>query len=489
MYLNWLRADGVTALPRVSPAQLAFFGSLLLSLLAVAGTVTLAKDAARYLYVSQQIVEQGPRVAFELFSWPWFSLLLAATQRLLGISLELAAYLWCAFLMAGTCALLVAITQRFVIGSGYWACLVVLSIPAFNHLRYDIIREFGFWFFCTLALWLALRWLERAGWLCALLLQLAIVAAVLFRIEAVLLYPALVLCLLADLKTRQAWIRLLQINLLPLAGLLVAVVWLLSGHALAQERVDYVLSLVSPQNFLARFDLMASRFAEVALAKYSADDARRIVFFGLLLTLISKFVALCGPFALTLLYRPGWRGVGEFWHKLRPMAWAWLIYFGLLLIFFVQERFINSRYVSFLNLLAVPLLTVFVVSFARDFPRLAKILVTVSLLVMLQNVVSFAPKKTHYLEAGAWLSQHTHPADAIFYEDSRLAYYAGRGYPYMPFDREQAMSAEQAPNFRYFVLIDKPGDAALQRWMAQQHKQVLSRFSNRKGDTVLVIGD
>jgi hypothetical protein len=55
--------------------------------------------------------------------------------------------------------------------------------------------------------------------------------------------------------------------------------------------------------------------------------------------------------------------------------------------------------------------------------------------------------------------------------------------------REQAMSAEQAQKFRYFVLIAKPGDAALQRWMTQQHKQVLSRFANRKGDTVLVIGD
>lgn len=483
-------ADVVTALPRrVSPVQLAFLGSLLLSLLAVAGTVTLAKDAARYLYVSQQIVEQGPRVAFDLFSWPWFSLLLAATQRLSGLPLELTAYLWCAFLMAGTCALLVAITQRYVIDSGYWACLVVLSIPAFNHLRYDIIREFGFWFFCTLALWLMLRWLERAGWLRALLLQLAIAAAVLFRIEAVLLFPVLALCLLANLKTRQGWLRLLQINLLPLAGIAAAVVWLLSGHALSQERVDYVLSLVNPQNFLARFNLMASKFAEVALAKYSADDARRIVFFGLFCTLISKFVALCGPFALPLLYRPGWCGVAEYWRKFRPMAWAWLVYFCLLLIFFVQERFINSRYVSFLNLLAVPLLTLFVVSFARDFPRLAKILVTLSLLVMLQNVVSFSPKKTHYLEAGAWLAQHTRPADAIFYEDSRLAYYAGRGYPYMPVDREQAMSAEQAQNFRYFVLIAKPGDAALQIWMTQQHKQVLSRFANRKGDTVLVIGD
>jgi hypothetical protein len=481
--------DTLTRLRRISPVQLAFFGSLLLSLIAVVGTVTVGKDAARYLYVSQQIVEHGSAVAFELFNWPWFSLLLAGTHWISGVSLELVAYLWCALLMAGTCALLVAITQRQVPGGGYWACLLVLAIPAFNHLRNDIIREFGLWFFCTLAFSLALRWQERGGWLRALLVQLAIVAAALFRLEAVLLFPVLGLCLVGELQTREGWRRLLQINLFPLAGIVAALLWLLSGHALAQARVDYVVALLDPRSFLAGFNVMASSFAKVALQKYSADEARQVVFFGLLFTLLSKFVAQCGPFALPLLYRPGWRGVAEYWRKFRPLAWAWLVYFCVLLIFFIQERFINSRYVSFLNLLAVPLLTIVLLCFARNFPRLARIFVVMALLVMLQNVVSFSAKKTHYLEAGAWLSQHTSPADAIFYEDSRFAYYAGRGYPYMPVTREQAMSAEHAQKFRYFVLIARPDDAALQLWMTQQHKQVLTQFANRKGDTVLVLGD
>jgi 4-amino-4-deoxy-L-arabinose transferase-like glycosyltransferase len=344
-------------------------------------------------------------------------------------------------------------------GGGYWACLLVLAIPAFNHLRNDIIREFGLWFFCTLAFSLALRWQERGGWLRALLVQLAIVAAALFRLEAVLLFPVLGLCLVGELQTREGWRRLLQINLFPLAGIVAALLWLLSGHALAQARVDYVVSLLDPRSFLAGFNADGQQFAKVALQKYSADEARQVVFFGLLFTLLSKFVALCGPFALPLLYRPGWRGVAEY---LATGSGRWpgpgsCISASVADFLRIQERFINSRYVSFLNLLAVPLLTIVLLCFARNFPRLARIFVVMALLVMLQNVVSFSAKKTHYLEAGAWLSQHTSPADAIFYEDSRFAYYAGRGYPYMPVTREQAMSAEQAQNFRYFVLIDKAG--------------------------------
>ena len=129
---------------RIPPASLAFVASLLLSAVAISGTILVGRDAAFYLHIAEQVLEQGPGVARALFDWPWFSVLLAGTHWLLGLPLEQAAYLWCALFMAGICALLVAITERAFSGSGYWACLVVLSVPAFNQFRYDILREFGF---------------------------------------------------------------------------------------------------------------------------------------------------------------------------------------------------------------------------------------------------------------------------------------------------------------------------------------------------------
>lgn len=474
---------------RVPPPALVFVASLLLSLVAISGEVTVGKDAALYLAIAQQTLAHGPGVAFQAFDWPWFSLLLAGTHWLLAIPLELAAYLWCALFMAGTCALLVSITQRFLVDSGYWAVLVVLSIPAFNQFRGDILREFGFWFLSILALWLALRWFEAGGWLRAALIQMAIGCAALFRLEAALLAPVLALCLLGELSTRAGWMRLLQLNALPFAAAMVCLPWLLFSATASPERVLYYVSLLDPRSVWHHFDLMANRLAESALETYSTDDARLIIFSGLSTVVLVKFVTLSGPFALPLLWPTGWPSFAAYGRRLRPFAWTCLLYFCVLMAFFAQQRFINSRYVSFLHWLAVPLLTLSTVLFVRRFARLSQALVVLALAVMLHNVLTFGAKKTHYIAASRWLSEHTQASDAIYYEDSRIAYYAGRGYPRDVKSRQQVMSGEQAEGFRYFVVQEKPDDPELAAWMTQRHKQIRAQFANRKGDTVLIIGD
>lgn len=474
---------------RTPPPALAFLASLLLSLIAIGGEVTVGKDAAFYLDIAQQVLAKGPGVAFQIFSWPWFSLLLAGTHWLSGVSLELAAYLWCAFFMAGTCALLVLLTQRFLSGSGYWACLVVLSLPAFNQFRGDILREFGFWFFSILALWLAQRWFAAGGWLRAALIQTVIGCAALFRLEAVMLTAALVLCLLGELSTRQGWLRLLQLNAVPLAAMVLFGSLLLFGGASSPERMLYYVSLLDPHLLWDRFDLMANALAESALEKYSSDDARLIIFSGLSTVVLVKFLTLSGPFALPLLFPTNWVAVGDYWRKLRPFAWTCLLYFGVLLIFFVQQRFVNSRYVSFLHWLAVPLLTMASVLFVRRFARFSKAFVILALAVMLHNVVSFGAKKTHFLEASAWLAEHTQRSDTIFYEDSRIAYYAGRGFPTDLPTREVMMLGEQSKPYRYLVINGQADDPELQAWLTQRHRRILAHFSNRRGHGVLIIGE
>ena len=478
--------DRIRRLLRIPPVTLAFVGSLLLHLVAISGTVIVNRDAALYLHIARQVVELGPGAAQAQFDWPWFSLLIAGTHSLLRLPFETAAYLWCVLFMAGTSALLVSICQRYVAGSGYWACLVVLSIPAFNQLRDDILREYGFWFFCVLALWLALQWFEQRGWWRAGLIQLAIVLAALFRLEAVFLVPVFVLCLLPELNTRRGWLGLVQLIAVPLAAVPVLALSGLAGEA----RVTYYWSLLGPQAVLQRFDVIARGFAEVALQKHAADDARRIVFFGLLFSVLAKSFAVSGPFALLFLNPASWSAVGDYWRKLRPLAVAWLLYFCILLLFLVQQGFVNGRYAGFLNLLAIPLFAMALLVSVKRFPRWTKPFVVLAAIVMLTNVVSLAARKTHYLEASAWLSQNTQPSDFIYYDDSRIAYYAGRGYPMMP-TREDLVAAppEFLQRIRYFVIAARKDDPLLEHWLAEQGKRVLIRFANRKGETVLIIGD
>jgi hypothetical protein len=261
---------------------------------------------------------------------------------------------------------------------------------------------------------------------------------------------------------------LLQFNLLPLLAAGIGGVMLVSIGGFSQSRVDLFLSLIDPRNAMTQLDWMAGKFADAALGKASADDARQIVFLGLLFTLVAKFLSGCGPFLIPLLYRANWQALGDYWRKLRPLACAWLLYFGILMFFF---------------------LTMALMRFARQWPRLSKIVITLAVLVMLGNVVSLGAKRTHFLEASAWLSSHTSPADAVYYEDIRISYYAGRGVPEALISRDEALSAYSATRFRFFVLTTKAEDARLQQWMAENKKRMVQKFSNSKGDTVTIVGD
>ncbi|WP_325166995.1 hypothetical protein [Pseudomonas sp. MF6776] len=466
------------------PVWLAFFGSLLLSLIAVMGTATVGRDAALYIDVAQQVTEHGPNVAWASFDWPWFSLLLAATHSILRLPLELSAYLWCGLFFAGTSALMVDCVRQRSPDITRWACLVMLAMPAVNAFRNDIIRECGFWFFCTLALWLALRWQARGGWLRAAFIHMAIVAAALFRLEALLLMPALALWQLPSLWSSSRRLSFFQFSLLPILGLLVVSV----TGVLMSARVVLYLDMIEPRGVFASFQMLCDQFANSLINKYSQDEAGRIIFFGILATMTITFVKLMGPFAVPFILRRNWGVLSIYWRDYRPFAWAALLYLVVLVLFFIKQQFMNARYMSFLNLLFVPVLAMGLAAFAREFPRLGKGLVVLALLVMLSNVISTGAGKTHYIEAGRWMSSHVEPDAPTYFSDGRISYYAGRGYVLPVLTQEEAISPAHAGDYRYFVIEAKGDEPWLNEWLAAHKLRILEHFANRKGATVVVIG-
>lgn len=471
-----------------SPVAVAFAGSLLLSLIAVLGVVTIGKDAAFYLDIARQAGEEGVGIALARFDWPWFVLLIAGTNKLFGLPLELAAYLWCGLFMAGTCALLVDIVRQRAPQAVWWSVLVVLAMPAFNQFRADILREFGCWFFCALTLWLALRWQASHSWRSALGLWLSLIAAALFRLEAVLLLPALALWQLPALMRpgqRGAALQFYAL-LVGLVGLgILGMLLLVRFFDFPVNRLMYYAGMLNPQQLLDSFNTLAEQFGQSMTYKYSRDEAGQIVFFGLLGVLLVQFVKLLGPFSLVLLDRASWRMLPGAIRSFSLFGWAALLCFLVLLLFFINQQFIISRYLSFLNLLAVPLLAVLVAAFAQKWPRLTRPFVVIALLVMVANVVSLGAGKSHYVEAGSWLSAHAPGQAHIYYDDGRIAYYAGRGYPVSPPLQEALKAPEQ---FDYLLIESDEGEAWLASWLDQHGLRVLERFSNRKNDTVLVIG-
>jgi len=478
----------VTGLKNLSPLWFTFIASLLLSLIAIAGNDILARDAAFYMDIAHQVNLHGPRAALTMFDWPWFALLIAGTHALTHLPLEICAHLYCALFMAGTCTLLVDCIRQRVPEATWWGCLVVLAMPAINQFRWDIIREAGFWFFCVLALWLALRWETRGGWLRAAAIYVAVAAAALFRLEALTVLVALGAWQLPNLFIKGRRRTFLEFFWLPLVLLIPALLVLIPRIDWQSGRVAYMLALIEPQSVFANFHKLANQFGSSLINKYSVDDAGQIIFIGLLGSLLIKFVNLMGPFALPFLWPRAWRSGLVYWRAFRPFAWVAAAYFVVMMLFFINSQFMIGRYLSFLDVMVIPLLAIALSQFAGAWPRLGKALLALGLLIMLANVISLGGKKTNFIASGEWVAAHIDASAPVFYEDGRISYYAGRGYPQPTLPREVATAPGTSERYQYFVFEADPSEPWLKAWIADHRLQVLASFVQRKGKTVTVVG-
>ncbi len=478
-HMAWARAIG--------PVRAAFIGSLLLSLIALGGSL-INRDGIFYVDAARAMLEQGFALQRNGVDWQFLSMLMAGLSALTGLAPETAGHLFNALLLAGTCSLLVVITRYRLPEAAWAACLVVLAMPAYNQYRNELLREYGFWFFSMLAFWLAMRWEESHGWREAIACQLALGAAVLFRLEAVAFYPALILWQAFAAPAGQRLRRVLVIGCLPLASAVLAAVLFGSGLVATPSRVTYYIQAADPLRKLQILVEAAGRMQETVFPhKYSREEAAYILFFGLLSIIPVKFLKMAGVFVVPLAYAFVARPAKAALSRWQPLPWAFLAYLLVLAAFVTHQFFLVGRYVSLLNLLAVPAAAAGLAWLMQRFPRWKWPMVALALLTMAANVVSLSPKKTHIVEAGRWLGANAHDAARVGVDNARIAYYAGwRAAQAVSQDRA-ALGAALVQKRIDMVAVEAPrNDEGVEKWLATYRLQPVQRFANKAGDAVIV---
>lgn len=462
------------------PVCLAFLISVILSFLAISNSLTISKDGAFYIDIAQSISKNGLSVSFDRFDWPWYSILIAGIHNLTRIEHELIAYFFTVMFMAGTCSLIVSMVNNKTPEAVYWAVLLVLSIPVFNSFRAEIMRETGFWFFAILAIWLALLG-KKTALVNGVFILLSIVFAGFFRLEALFLAPAILVFFLTSKKFlggRKEYIKVLKylsVSYLAALGLFFIA---LAANVFEQPRVVKVLDLINPYYIYNSFVFVSNEFARVALLKWSQSDAAVIVFFGFLAALVLRIIGYAGIVSLILLDSAGRKALmdGAKLYKLNFIAI--FLYFIILLVFFFQAKFINSRYSALLLILSVPILAFAVHQIRSKWPRLINLFVFFSLLLMFSNVTSTSVQKTHYIDTAQWIKENTMATDRIYYDDSRVAYYAGRGYPDMPLVTELLKDKNKIKTYDYFVIESDSNDKVFLQWIEDNNLLVKAEKSN-----------
>ncbi len=472
---------------RIGPVRITFLTSLLLSWVAIQGKLV-NRDGIYYLDTARTIVEEGLGAVMRVGEWNFFPLLIAVFSAVTPLGLETAAKVLNALFLAGTCALLVDWVRKRFPEAVWITLLVVLAMPAFNNYRNQILREYGFWFFSVLGFWLAMRWDDSRTWRDVLLSQLALLAAAFFRLEAVAFFAALTLWQAFAATPGNRMRSALSVSVLPIGLLSLGVLLVTAGAVPLPGRIEYYLTAANPLHKATIFADAAGRLSDIVLLnKYSREEAIYILLAGLLAIIPIKFIKLMSFLVIPFAYSFKGESLRKALQPWQPLPWAFALYILVLAAFVTHQMFLSGRYVSMLNLLAIPLVAVGLLHLIKHFPRWKLAMVLLALTMIAANVISISPRQTHVLEAATWLKQHVNETNHVGMETSRLAYYAGWKLSQSTFQDRETLATELSKHhldMAAFEVDHREGEIRV--WLEKNELLELKRFTGPKGDAVVL---
>jgi len=491
-------ADTPRLLHAAAPAAAAACGSLLLSAAAVRATPLLNNDGIVYLQAAEAFARGGNAAAQAVHAWPFYPGLIAALSAALGMSLETAAHVLGAALLAlASAAFVLAVRELLASPGTQWlAVAVVLSHPGLNRFRPLVVRDFGTCAFALLAVVLVLRYDRRNGLPLAVAWALVGAIAVLFRPEAALLVAAAPFALLADgeLPFRLRAVRALKLAAVPLFGLAAVGGWLMSSPAAARALETGLAPFVQP--LTAGLRRGADGLARSFPLPHGREYAPYILLWGLLVVPVVKMLKVSG------LVHAGLGAYGLLGRDARPVrtgarrvlaaltASAILTLYGFLL----KQLFVETRYALLASLLlcvGAPFALAALLA-RRGSSRVIPAVVGAALLFSL--AVGFRGTGTgdeHIAAALAWLRERT-PGSARLYTNSiQVAYYSRRAVSWEEVYRaigEERFDPAAVARSDYSVLRFGPGDVETARRAAFERSGVraVRSFENAAGERVIV---
>ncbi len=428
---------GVMRYPRAVYFIAALF-SILLSIWAAAKTTLINPDGICYLQ-SAATMPLGLSAATHLCSqaiWPFYSILLFGFVSMTKLSYPMAAFILNGFFTLISVLTFIAIVRSLTTSTRivWLAALVVLLAHEFNSVRDNIIRDHGFWAFYLLSLFFFLQYFRQKQWHFALLWNVTLVIATLFRIEGAVFLLALPFAAWFEIKS--TWLqrlrRFLRLNTITIFLGIVLLGWAMVHPQQQLGRLNEIqFQLLHGVSALAAtFNATAQALAHSVLSVYSARDAHLI----LTLMLVSWYTVSVST-NLSLIYTV--LVVYAWWKKLARLdtaanitLWSYVVVnVFITAAFLVSHMFLSKRY-----LMALSLVLMLWVPFALDnliqqwrvrkWPLiLAAIFIVIS---AWGGIVGFGYSKQYIRQAADWLVVNAPPHAKIYSNDYQLLYHSNR---------------------------------------------------------------
>lgn len=382
--------------------------------------------------------------AVKVFNWPLYSILIAATHKLTALDIHASAQLLTVIFFGITTASFLKIIE--LAGGGTRVMLAgALILFSSHYLVGDVLemlmRDQGFWAFYLTSLVFFIRFFKTKTYVDAFFWQISAILATLFRIEAIsylIFLPAILLFTQHDLW-KQRLGNFLKCNFLNVTiGIVILSILLLHNDLSMSNfgRLREVFTSNLYQELTQQLHEKSAIMAEQVLGKYLQGFAVQ----GLLLTfiyiMISKSISSIGVInlGLTVFAIKSRRSLMDE-QAFRVLSAAVIIAIINMALIITKVFVLSGRYVLALSLILMIFASFYLASLfkylqstssnEKKLKWLAIALITFMSLSLVKNILPKEKGYNYMQEAVAWVKANNKENKPVFYDDSRVRYYAG----------------------------------------------------------------
>ena len=473
--------------------------SVLLSAWAVISHPLLNNDAFSYLRAAEIFNSSGMQPVLDEYGWYGYAVLIALADRLLPTDLLGSAYILnaLAYILLTTSFIRLCLDLHEGPLIGFFAALTVLCFPLINEMRFMLIRDFAFWGFALLSLQQLIRFcrdgntLSGIGWCTALL------AAIFFRLEGILLLAVVVFLLTprSISKGLKLWMILGGSLLLVM---LLSLILQVNLPELIRFAYRYYLPLLYDLGTLLEETSRETLDALFSTGNFPGKDNTAhglvIVLFAYVWSLFANLVNALGiPLTALILwsyYHDGFRASAC---SRKPLLLYMAFSALALFLFIVVMQFLTQRYATLLSLLLltqIPALLQKLTDLAQAKGKVQQFRAALSCIVfyfMVDSLFSFGYSTNYIDESIAWTRSNI-PADSRLHTNNfAVAYGSGLVEEYDRISRDVETTLQELASGDYLALDLKHDQQEWkERLTADSNLELLMTFSNTRADEIRI---
>jgi hypothetical protein len=457
------------------------------------------RDGILYVTMASDYAKGGlsALLAYADFGWPFFSIVIAYVHKITSLPIELSAVVTNTLLFVVLTDALVLLSNKFLPNTRQvaFAALIFLCFLTLNHYRIFIGRDVGYWALCMLALYQFILYLEAPSIKKALIWQILMIFAVLFRIDGVVILLGLPFFLLMIRPPAVAFKQIFHFFYLPIAGTFIALFIAIDQSSLASvfSKIGSVTKYIDLENVLSKFNHNTELIETNILNKYSERYSALILGSGLVAMLVYKLTK-----ALTL----GYIGIYLYglWKKILPnspspyrslIGYFLALNIIILLGFIFTEYFISKRYtvlaVISLLFLMLPRLCVTLETIWLSKNKLVIVILGTLFFVTLIDSVTHTNSKAYIKDTAIWSSKNLPENSTALTTSKIIKYYFNLNQPVAEISLIAETNIGSYKNYDYLIVVIEKGKYKdLKKKVASMLLEPIFESENKRGSKATV---